>query len=37
VFEGPAIAEQLDATIVVPPGWRAKVDGYWNMILTRDI
>jgi N-methylhydantoinase A len=35
-FEGPAIAEQLDATIVVPPGWHARVDGYLNMILERE-
>jgi len=35
-FEGPAIAEQLDATIVVPSGWQARIDGYLNMILEQE-
>ena len=35
-FAGPAIVEQLDATIVVPYGWRAQVDGYRNLILTQE-
>ena len=30
-FEGPAIVEQLDSTIVVPPGWRAEVDEWLNI------
>lgn len=37
IFQGPAIAEQLDATIAVPPGWQARVDGYLNVILERGI
>jgi N-methylhydantoinase A len=32
-FPGPAIVEQFDATTVVPPGWRALVDRYGNLIL----
>ena len=34
-FAGPAIVEQLDATTVVPPGWRAAVDSFGNLILER--
>lgn len=33
-LEGPAIIAQLDATTVVPPGWRAVVDGDLNLLLT---
>jgi N-methylhydantoinase A len=32
---GPAIVEQFDATTVIPPGWRGRVDGYRNLILER--
>ncbi len=32
---GPAMVEQFDATTAVPPGWRASVDGYSNLILER--
>jgi N-methylhydantoinase A len=32
-FDGPAIVEQMDSTVVVPPGWRAEVDGYGNIIM----
>jgi N-methylhydantoinase A len=35
-FAGPAIVEQFDATSVVPPGWRATVDRYSNLILERN-
>ncbi|MEK9693772.1 MAG: hypothetical protein VW235_12665, partial [Rhodospirillaceae bacterium] len=35
-FEGPAIVEQFDSTTVLPPGWRGKIDGYRNLILSRD-
>ena len=31
---GPAIVEQLDATTVVHPGDRARVDGYANLTIT---
>ena len=34
-FEGPAIVEQFDSTTVLPPGWRGKIDGYRNLILSR--
>ncbi len=30
---GPVIIEQPDTTVVVPPGWRATVDAYLNIIL----
>lgn len=33
-FSGPAIVEQLDSTIVIPPNFSAKVDEYRNIILT---
>lgn len=32
--EGPAIIEQMDATIVIPPGHTAKVDPYLNIMIT---
>jgi N-methylhydantoinase A len=32
-FDGPAIIEQMDSTVVVPPDWRASIDDYGNMIL----
>jgi N-methylhydantoinase A len=34
-FDGPAIVEQFDATAAVPPGWRARVDRFHNLVLTR--
>ncbi|HEY2529503.1 MAG TPA: hydantoinase/oxoprolinase family protein [Xanthobacteraceae bacterium] len=34
-FAGPAIVEQFDATIAVPPGWRGFVDRHRNLIITR--
>lgn len=33
-IEGPAIVEQMDSTIVIPPHTTAKVDHYRNIILT---
>ncbi|ONG54435.1 methylhydantoinase [Pseudoroseomonas deserti] len=32
-FAGPAIVEQMDTTTVVPPGMKARVDAYLNLIL----
>lgn len=32
-FDGPAIVEQMDSTVVVPPDWRATVDDYGNIVL----
>lgn len=33
--EGPAVIEEYDCTTVVPPGWRAGLDGWNNILLTR--
>ena len=30
-FTGPAIVEQVDSTVVVPPGAKASVDQYMNI------
>ena len=30
---GPAIFTQMDATILVPPGWGGRVDSYLNLLL----
>jgi N-methylhydantoinase A len=32
-FSGPAVVEQLDSTTVVPPGARAEVDRYLNIVM----
>jgi N-methylhydantoinase A/oxoprolinase/acetone carboxylase beta subunit len=32
-FAGPALVEERETTIVIPPGWRAMVDAYRNLIL----
>ncbi|MGQ9548311.1 MAG: hydantoinase/oxoprolinase family protein [Roseiflexus sp.] len=34
VIVGPAIIAQLDATTIVPPGWRAVVDADLNLLMT---
>jgi N-methylhydantoinase A/oxoprolinase/acetone carboxylase beta subunit len=34
-FEGPAIVEQDDATPLVAPGFRARVDDAHNLLLER--
>jgi len=34
-FPGPGIVSEYSATTVVPPGWRARVDSYGNLVLTR--
>ncbi|MDP2956230.1 MAG: hydantoinase/oxoprolinase family protein, partial [Longimicrobiales bacterium] len=31
---GPALALQMDSTVVIPPGWSAVADAYRNLILT---
>ena len=36
VVHGPAIFEQFDATTVVPPQWRARVDVLRNLVLEKD-
>ncbi|NHN57688.1 hydantoinase/oxoprolinase family protein [Halorussus rarus] len=35
-FAGPAICEQADSTVVVPPGWRASVRDDGTLVLSRD-
>ncbi len=30
---GPAVIEQMDSTVVIPPGYRAEVDQYMNVII----
>ncbi|HEX8105460.1 MAG TPA: hydantoinase/oxoprolinase family protein [Solirubrobacteraceae bacterium] len=35
-FDGPAIVEQLDSTIVVLPGMAARVDDYENVLIAID-
>ena len=36
VIFGPCIVEQFDATTIVNPGWRARVDGWRNLVLERE-
>jgi N-methylhydantoinase A len=35
VLDGPALVLQVDSTTVVPPGWRATVDTWGNLVLER--
>jgi len=35
-FGGPALVFQMDSTVFVARGWSARVDGYRNLILTRE-
>ena len=32
-FQGPSLVVQMDCTVLVPPDWKAKVDGWQNIIL----
>ena len=32
VIDGPAILENIDSTVVIDPGWRARIDDYGNCI-----
>ena len=32
-IEGPAIVEEFDTTVVIPPGWSASLDDYASMVL----
>ena len=32
-IEGPAILENVDSTVVIDPGWRARIDHYGNCII----
>ena len=31
---GPAIIEEFDTTVVIPPGWRAELDAFANVVLS---
>jgi N-methylhydantoinase A len=35
-FTGPAVITQMDATTVIPPGWRARVDAWKNLLVESD-
>jgi N-methylhydantoinase A len=37
VISGPAIVEQLDSTIVIPPGFQAAVEASGNIIIEQDL
>jgi N-methylhydantoinase A len=30
---GPLIVEEYDSTVVIPPGWTARVDDRWNVVI----
>ena len=34
-FDGPALVFQMDATTVIPPGWKVKVDGWRNLVAQK--
>ena len=34
VATGPAIIEEFDTTIVIPPGWKAELDQFANVVLS---
>ena len=33
ILDGPAILENIDSTVVIDPGWRARIDEYGNSII----
>ncbi len=33
-FSGPAVVEEMDATTVIEPGYRAEVDSFGNLLVT---
>jgi N-methylhydantoinase A len=35
-FDGPAVVEQADSTVLLPPGASAEVDEYLNLVITVD-
>ena len=35
-LSGPAIIEQMDTTIVIPPRWTARVDSFLNLMVEYD-
>ena len=32
-FDGPAIVEERESTLIVGPGGRCRVDAQWNLIV----
>jgi N-methylhydantoinase A len=34
-IKGPAIVESLDSTLVIPPGWRGRIDAKGFIRITR--
>jgi N-methylhydantoinase A len=34
-LRGPAVVAEYSATTVLPPGWRARVDAWENLVLER--
>jgi len=36
VIEGPAVVHQYDTTVVLPPGWTARVDAFGALVATRE-
>ena len=32
-LQGPLIIEEYDSTVVVPPGWKAGIDRFENIIM----
>lgn len=35
IFSGPAVVAEYSATTLVPPGWKARVDRYGQLLLSR--
>lgn len=35
IFSGPAVVAEYSATTLVPPGWKARVDPYGQLLLSR--
>jgi N-methylhydantoinase A len=35
-IQGPAIVGQSDTTVLIPPRWSARVDGYRNLLAQRE-
>lgn len=31
--KGPLIVEEYDSTIIIPPGWTARADDHWNVVI----
>jgi N-methylhydantoinase A/oxoprolinase/acetone carboxylase beta subunit len=35
VVHGPAVIESLESTILIPPGWQARMDGDGFILMAR--